>query len=173
MQKKITLSVAILIILLVLSYAAAYLFSPSKEDLKIQVAAVSGGIQVEGNSAVKVFFSYELNKKSILSKDHTVIMEWDEDWQINGYNLEENGRYKKNDIVVTPSKFNGKIELSIGPNDHFDEKGSGEGYVILTPKNKDTLTNKVRSSVTVEYIFKSLVNEFRKVDSTSWKNENI
>lgn len=168
MRKIVIIFVALF---LISGYTYANYLSPSSEDINIEVVAIAGGIQVEGNKAVKVFFSYNLDKKPVFYKESYINVEWDEDWRLHSHNLKKNGKYSEDKYI--PSYNKNEIELTINPAINFDEKGYGEGYVILIPKNKKALMTKNLSSANVEYIYISYLTELKKVNSTAWENAHI
>ncbi|WP_019414172.1 hypothetical protein [Paenisporosarcina sp. TG20] len=168
-MKKVILFLFMFSLIIGMGYGIASAKSPT-EGSKLQVIAVNTGFNKDGNAIMKVFFTYKLDGHPIFPQQHTVNITWNEGWKLEGYNLKSNGKYSKNDLVVSPFNYSGNIDLEIDANNNFDKSGLGEGYVILTSANKELLSSSIKSSTSINFYYRSLVKDFQLSDSTAWDN---
>lgn len=171
-MKKLMVFFIVFVSIIGLIYGIANENSPS-EDSKLQVVAVDKGFNETGDAIMKVFFTFELDKKPIFSKQHLVNIQWNDGWKLESYSLKENGRYRGNDVTVSPFDYNGNMDLQINSKENLDNKGEGEGFVILTSEDKGKIGNEIKSSASVRFNYQSLVKDFTIADSTAWNNADV
>ncbi|WP_088006443.1 hypothetical protein [Indiicoccus explosivorum] len=170
MARNALLILSLLIALAAGGYAVANASSPTQSDSEMQVAAVNTGLNEDGDAVVKVFFTFDLDKKQIWPRQHMVQIKWTEGWDLASYNLMENGRYENQDIPAVSPEGLGYLDVPLEPERHLDGQGRGQGYFILTSGDKDIIRQRVNSSVSVGFYYQSFVKEFKLADSTAWNN---
>ncbi|MFZ3579492.1 hypothetical protein [Virgibacillus sp. DJP39] len=169
-MKKVLRFFLVFLLIIGIGYGIENKNSPTN-DSKLQVAAATKGLNDNGDAAVKVFFSFDLDKVPMFSNQHTISISWSEGWKIEGYNLREDGIYSKNNIeLLQPSDYSDSFKLKIDSNKHLNKDAFGEGYVILTSTNKEKLGQRVKSAVSVNFNYQSLVKDFKLGESTAWDN---
>jgi hypothetical protein len=169
-MKKIIAYTSLILIIIVVGYGIAYKISPTPNS-KLQTGAVDIGSNKNGDALIQVYFTFDLDKKPIFSKQHTVTIKWNEGWKLEAYNIKKNGYYSKSGRIVSPPNYSGYVELPINTKENIDKNGQGEGYVILASENKELLSGIVKSSASVKFIYQSLVKDFQIADSIGWNNE--
>lgn len=158
----IALAISILVTIIVVVKKQA------KGDIMLQVEAICQGKNELDQAIMKIYFTFSIGKLAGRSKEIIGSIDWSEGWMPVSYNLKEYGNYRDERIpILTDDKFS---TFEIDATHALDDKGNGEGYVVLVLENP---THTMLSRACVMLVVTSNMVSYQLSDSISWHNEVI
>ncbi|MGM8216610.1 hypothetical protein ACLIA0_13710 [Bacillaceae bacterium W0354] len=161
--------IGMLLIIAGIGYGFAYINSPT-DNSELEVVAIYTGTNENDDAVIKVPFEIDLDKKPIFTEQMKLDVDWTRGWKLESYNLKTDGEFNKNDLKLDSIQ---SAELIVDTEEHLDQNGYVEGYLIFTSEDVDALRDMERSSVGFTLRYDSFVKTFQISDSTGWSNERI
>ena len=158
----IALAISILVTIIVVVKKQA------KGDIMLQVEAICEGKNELDQAIMKIYFTFSIGKLAGRSKEIIGSIDWSEGWMPVSYNFKEHGCFRNERIpTLTEDKY---TTFEIDATHALDDKGSGEGYVVLVLENP---THTMLSRAGVMLVVTANMVSYQLSESISWHNEVI